>query len=254
MKAIGIVGFKKSGKTTLTVSIARVLMERGYQVAVIKHSVESISHGNTDSGQFMKEIPQVAIIAPENSEIILKDGHQLKDIISYLSADFLIVEGFKQEKYFPKIVCLRQEEEKKVLDDGLVLFTAGLDASLKKNKAVDFLITVEEDVAKMVTEIEKRGFFLPEMNCGDCGYENCYGFAKAIVTGTASEEKCVFSNSHLTIKVNKKRVYLNSFMSKLYQNMILGMFSSLKGIHSLENAHIEIKLNSEETLDVKKDN
>ncbi len=246
MKVIGIIGFKKSGKTTLTISIARELMHRGYQVAVIKHSVESIDHGNTDSGQFMKEVPQVAIITPENTEIILKGTHVLKDIMAYFSADFLIVEGFKQEKYFPKIACLRQEEEKKELDDGLVLFNAGLDASLKKNKTVDLLITVQEDIARMVDDIEKRGFLLPDMNCGDCGYENCFGLARAIVKGKASVEKCVYSSSLLTVQVNKKKVYLNSFMSKLYQNMIIGMFSPLKGISSLDNAHIEIRLNSKE--------
>jgi len=253
MKVIGIAGFKKSGKTTLTMSIARLLMDRGHRVAVIKHSSEPIDHKNTDTGQFMKEINQVALITPENSEIILKGNQNLKEIMSYFLANFLIIEGFKNLKYFPKIVCLKKEDEKIVLDDGLILFTAGIDASLKEKKVVDYMISEEKDLEEMVSQVEKRAFMLPDMNCGKCGYGDCYGLAKAIVKGSEVQQKCVYSQDNISIHINKKRVYLNSFMSQLYQNMIYGMFSPLKDIDSLENAKIEIELNSKSEL-TKQDN
>ncbi len=244
MKVIGIVGFKKSGKTTLTMAIAKSLMDRGHRVAVVKHSSEPVDHRNTDTGQFMKEIGWVALITPENSEIILKGKHDLKGIMSYFLGDFLIVEGFKNLKYFPKIVCLKEEDEKKVLDDGLVLFTAGIDASLKEKKVVNYLISEENDLEEMVSQVEKRAFMLPDMNCGKCGYDNCYSLAQAIVKGNEVQQKCVYSQNAISIHINKKKVYLNSFMSQLYQNMIYGMFSPLKNIGSLENAKIEIDMNS----------
>ena len=248
MKVIGIVGFKKSGKTTLTMSIARSLMDRGYRVAVVKHSSEPVDHRNTDTGQFMDEINWVALITPENSEIIHKGKHNLKEIMSYFLGDFLIVEGFKDLKYFPKIVCLKKADEKKVLDDGLALFTAGIDASLKEKKVVNYLVSEENDLEEMVSQVEKRAFILPDMNCGKCGYGNCYGLAQAIVKGSEVQQKCVYSQDIISIHINKKRVYLNSFMSQLYQNMIYGMFSPLKDISSLENAKIEIELNSKSEL------
>ena len=243
MKAIGIVGYKKSGKTTLAMAIARLLKKKNYSVAIIKHSSKPVEHSNTDTGQFMKEIPQVALITPEHSEIILEGHRDLKQIISYFSADFLIVEGFKGLKYFPKIICLKQEAEKKELDDGLALFTVGIDASLKEKKVIDYLITDEEDREKMVISIEKRGFLLPDINCGKCGYQNCYALAQAVVKGNVSRQICIYDQDNISIHINKKRLYLNPFMSKLYQNMIQGMFSSLKDIGCLEDAQIEIKLN-----------
>jgi molybdopterin-guanine dinucleotide biosynthesis protein len=39
MKAIGIVGFKKSGKTALPAAMARELSNKLYRLAGIKHSI-----------------------------------------------------------------------------------------------------------------------------------------------------------------------------------------------------------------------
>lgn len=242
MKIIGIVGFKKSGKTTLTKAIARSLMDRGYSVAVIKHSSKPVDHGNTDTGQFTKEVSRVALITPENSEIILQGEHDLSEIMSYIVVDFLLVEGFKNIKYFPKILCLRREDNRQVLDDGLVLFAVGMETSLKEQKKVDYLITGKRDLEEIVNQVEKRAFKLPNMNCGKCGYSNCYNLAQAIVKSQESQKKCVYFQNLISISINKKRVYLNPFMSKLYQNMIYGMFSPLKDIDSLQNAKIEIEL------------
>ena len=253
MKAIGIIGFKKSGKTTLATLLARSLMKKGHRVAVIKHASQVIDHGDTDSGLFMKEIPEVAVITPENAEILFRDSLRLKDLISYLSADFLLIEGFKEINYFPKIVCLRNEEEREQFNDGLTLFTAGSDASLKDKKVIDYVISNEQDIDKMVIQIEKRAFLLPDMNCGDCGYQDCYGLARAIVKGTESWEKCVYYfEDSLSIYINKKRVYLNSFMSKLYQSILQGMLSPLKDINSLDKAMVEIKWNATGELKEKK--
>jgi len=247
MKVIGIVGFKKSGKTRLAITIAELLKKRNNRVAVIKHSSKPVDHGDTDTGKLLKVIPQVAIITPEHSEIILEGHLDLKQIIPYFSADILIVEGFKSLKYFPKIICLRKEAEKKELSDGLALFTAGMDVSLKEKKVIDYLIGDAKDVEKMAEQIEKRGFMLPDINCGQCGYQDCYALGQAIVGGTESETQCIYFKNNISIHVNGKRVFLNPFMSKLYQNMIHGMLSPLKDIDSLENAQIEIKLVSTES-------
>jgi molybdopterin-guanine dinucleotide biosynthesis adapter protein len=242
MKTIGVIGFKKSGKTTLTKSIAKSLIDRGYSVAVIKHSNKPVDHGNTDTGQFTKAVSQVALITPENTEIILQGDHNLSEIMSYINADYLLVEGFKNIKYFPKILCLKKEDNRQILDDGLVLFTVGLETSLKEQENVDYLLSEKKDLEEIVKQVENRAFMLPNMNCGKCGYGNCYNLAQAIVKGMDSQKKCVYFKNLISININKKRIYLNPFMSKLYQNMLYGMFSPLKDIGSLQNAKIEIEL------------
>lgn len=253
MKAIGIIGFKKSGKTSLTIALADLLAKKGHRVAVIKHSSEKINHGDTDTGLFLQKTPTVALITPENSEIIFKGNYKLKDIISKLSEDILLIEGFKSKKYFPKILCLRSEKEKKELDNNLILCTASMDVSLKEGNIADYLITDKKDVELMVNQIEEKGFLLPDMNCGDCGYKNCYGLARSIVAGQELWEKCVYNfEDNLSIQINKKKVFLNHFMSKLYQSILHGMFSPLKDIDSLNEALIEIKWNATKTIKEKR--
>lgn len=244
MKAIGIIGYKKSGKTTLAVALAKALKIRGYRIAMVKHTNEPLDHGHSDSGQFIENSSQVAVISPKNVSIILGDSH-LKNAYSFFSADFLIIEGFKKAKNYPKIICLRNKDEETELSDGLELFKAGMNDSLKDKKAVDYLITSNTDIEEMVNQIEKKGFLLPDINCGECGYQNCYGLAKAIVKGVASEKDCIYSKNNISITVNKRKIFLNSFLSQLYKNIIYGMLSSLKDVNSLNQAKIEIELKME---------
>lgn len=252
MKAIGIIGYKKSGKTTLTMALAESLIKKGHSVAIIKHSSNNIDYGNTDTGLFMEKASTVALITPDNSEIIFKGQYKLKDIISHLSEDILLIEGFKSLKYFPKILCVRNANDKKELEDDLTLFTAGMDNSLKKNKIANYLITDESDIDYMSKQIEENGFLLPDMNCGDCGYKDCYGLARAIMQGKESLEKCEYSfEENFLIQVNKRKIHLNPFMSKLYQSILHGMLSPLKDIDSLKNGLIEIKWNPTDNFNKK---
>ena len=243
MKAIGIVGFKKSGKTALAAAMARELSNKHYRVAVIKHSSEPLNHGRTDTGKFMLEVPEVALITSTHTEIIWKGSWDLKQVIPFFSADFLILEGFKSLKYFPKILCLRDDSEKKLLSDGLELFTCGRDTSLKERKVIDYLMTEEKDIKEMTELIEQKSFLLPDANCGKCGYENCYSLAQAIIKGKESVQKCSYEQEYISIKVNGKKVELNQFMAKLYQSMLRGMLAPLKDIGPLDKAEIEIKAN-----------
>ncbi|GAG41774.1 unnamed protein product, partial [marine sediment metagenome] len=42
MRTVGIVGYKNSGKTTLTHALARELTRRGHEVAAIKHTTRRL--------------------------------------------------------------------------------------------------------------------------------------------------------------------------------------------------------------------
>jgi len=52
--------------------------------------------------------------------------------------------GFKKESLLPKIVCLREKEEKTELLDGLELFTASF-----KEGVADYLISNDDHVREM---------------------------------------------------------------------------------------------------------
>jgi len=237
MKVVGIIGYKKSGKTTLLVNLARELKKRGYKVSTVKHTSGSLDLPDTDTTKHKEYISEVAAISPYESIIFLKGEKKLEDILSYISADFVLVEGFKSEKTFPKIVCLREEKEAAQLFDGLQICAAMLSpVNVKLDVPVFKISTDSEKIADLVCE---KAFKLPNLNCGSCGYESCFELAKEIAQGRKSINECVSLNSPIKITVNGNSLALNPFVTKVIQGAIEGMLSPLKGFRKGE---IEIKI------------
>lgn len=239
MKVIGITGYKKSGKTTLTLKLSDELIKRGYKVAVIKHTDEDLDLANSDTSKYKEILTQVAAITPEESVIFLKNKKKLEKIVKYFEADIILIEGFKKEKTFPKIVCLREESEKAELFDGLQLCTVGFVPKDVNSNIYDFNILKDEDIKKIVNIVVEKSFKLPNLNCGECGYKDCYGLAQEIVKGNKTLNDCSSLEPSTLVKVNGKIISMNPFISKIVQNTIIGLLSSLKGFIK---GDIEIKI------------
>ncbi|MGN7760126.1 molybdopterin-guanine dinucleotide biosynthesis protein B [Paenibacillus sp. 22594] len=107
-----IVGYKNSGKTTLICDLIPLLRQRGCSVAVIKHDGHEfeIDHEGTDTWKQRKAgASAVAITSGVRTSVIQERGRSLEELIeSFADYDFVLVEGFKQERY-PKIVLIRSE-------------------------------------------------------------------------------------------------------------------------------------------------
>ncbi len=52
MKAVGIIGYKKSGKTTLGVRLAKELAGMGHRVGVVKHASCAIDFAEADTSKY----------------------------------------------------------------------------------------------------------------------------------------------------------------------------------------------------------
>jgi molybdopterin-guanine dinucleotide biosynthesis protein B len=231
VKAVGIVGFKKSGKTTLITRLSQELSSRGYRVAAIKHTPLHIFFPETDSSKFKEHCSFVAAIGQEETEIIIKGEKSIEDILAYCDSDIVLIEGFKREKTFPKIVCIRDEADKDELFDGLQLLTASFDGG-----GADFAITNDDQMATIIVE---RAFKLPGLNCADCGYQNCYELAKEIVKGKTTADECVSLDPPISIQVNGSGLALNTFTAHLFKTTVLAMVSALKGAR---RGPVEIKI------------
>lgn len=239
MRVIGTTGYKKSGKTTLTLKLSDELIKRGYKVAVIKHTDEDLDLANSDTSKYKEILTQVAAITPEESVIFLKNKKKLEKIVKYFEADIILIEGFKKEKTFPKIVCLREESEKVELFDGLQLCTAGFVSKGTDSKLCDFNILNDEDIKKIAKIAINKSFKLPNLDCGECGYQDCYGLAQEIVKGNKTLNDCSSLEPSTLVKVNGKIISMKPFISKIVQNTIIGLLSSLKGFIK---GDIEIKI------------
>ena len=114
---IGIAGWKKSGKTTLTVRLVAELTRRGHRVATVKHAHHAfqIDDGTTDSARHRQAgAAEVAIVSGARWAIVheLVDAEpepDLADVLSWLApADIVVVEGYKSAP-IPKIEARRTE-------------------------------------------------------------------------------------------------------------------------------------------------
>jgi molybdopterin-guanine dinucleotide biosynthesis adapter protein len=111
---VGIAGWKKSGKTTLTVRLVEEFARRGLRVATVKHAHHAfnIDEGETDSARHRRAgAGQVAIVSAKRwamiTEITERDEPDLVAVIGALApCDLILVEGYKAAA-IPKIEARR---------------------------------------------------------------------------------------------------------------------------------------------------
>jgi len=238
LKVIGIIGYKNSGKTTLTHALARELTGRGHKVAVIKHSSHHLDLPGKDTTALGEAVGQVGFISPQESAVFWKKSLSLENIIPYLEADIVLVEGFKAEKTFPKIVCLRGEPDDRDLFDGLAICAVGPADQVEGmdipsfDRPFDKLRTPllgRDEVGKTADLVEEKAFKLPSLDCGGCGHKRCYDLAREIVAGSGSVEDCVSLRPAAEVRIDGRPMPMNPFISNIVRSTILGMLSPLKG-------------------------
>ena len=236
MRAVGIVGYKNSGKTTLTRALARELTRRGHEVAVIKHTSHHLDLPGKDTATLGEAVSQVGFISPQESGVFWKKSLSLENIIPYLEADVLLVEGFKAERTFPKIVCLSGQPEDENLFDGLAICAVG---PASEGRELDVPLLSLDEIGKIADLVEGKAFKLPNLDCGNCGFETCYELAREIVKGTRSVEDCVSLQPATEVRIDGKLMPMNPFISSIVRSTILGMLSPLKGF---KKGKVEISL------------
>jgi len=114
--AIGIVGWKKSGKTTLVVRLIEEFTRRGLKVATVKHAHHNfqIDDKETDSARHRRAgATQVAVVSAKRWALISELGDapepDLAEVIGRLGpCDLILVEGYKSAA-IPKIEARRSE-------------------------------------------------------------------------------------------------------------------------------------------------
>jgi molybdopterin-guanine dinucleotide biosynthesis protein B len=241
-KVVGIVGYQDSGKTTLTRALARMLVSRGHKVAAIKHSSHHLDLPGKDTAMLREAVSQVGFISSHESAVFWKTPLSLENIIPYLEADIILLEGFKKEKTVPKIICLRGEpddadrDRSEDLFDGLAICAIGPANQIGR---IAVPLFSRDEVGKIAGLVEEKAFKLPNLDCGGCGHERCYDLAREIVAGRGSVEECVSLRPAVEIKIDGQPMPMNPFIAGIVRRTILGMLSSLKGF---KNGMIEIKL------------
>jgi molybdopterin-guanine dinucleotide biosynthesis protein B len=123
------VGRSGSGKTTLLVEVIRLLRERGWRVASVKHDVHGASFDTEgkDSWRHKEAGAETVILVAPGRLVSVSDTKgevALEEVRARFAggADLILVEGFKRAPH-PKIEVARAARARSVLlgaEDGLV--------------------------------------------------------------------------------------------------------------------------------------
>lgn len=232
MKIISVIGTKDTGKTTLVVKIVEELVNRGFKVGTVKHVHGKFDVEGRDTWKHKEAGAELVIGSGDETFFLLNQRLELDNILTMTECmkniDYLVVEGFKHSHYAKISVSL--------LDDEYII------------KQVDPFTISDSNLKSLVNLIEERSYSrLPELNCGECGYDRCKDFAKAMVKGKITETACVMKKERsIKLKINGLSVPMNPFVQTFVRNTTIGMLSSLKGdeLKDFEGKKIELTIKS----------
>ena len=244
MRAMAFVGFKKSGKTTTVEAVARVLKERGYRVAIAKSMHSNFDREGSDTWRF-SQVADAVLVRAHDTDAVLFKAKDINALFSMVSADFLLLEGFKSVQHVPKVICARNEEDVGELNDGLAVAVSGTIASTGVEEIEGLpVIDATKEPEKLADLVEKRAFMLPNIDCGLCGF-SCAEMARMIVKGEKTLKDCVVLSSKpkVTVKIDGQVLPMKDWVQELVEKTIKGMLSAMKGYR--EGRRIEIVIRDE---------
>ncbi|MDF1881399.1 molybdopterin-guanine dinucleotide biosynthesis protein B [Sulfurimonas sp. MAG313] len=135
--AVAFTGPSNSGKTTLIVKVAQLLIQNGHEVAIIKNDPKdkgTFDASGKDSHKFSQTGAEVVVTSPKRTTYFSKRHQELEQIINMFNDfDFLLVEGLKNlplprisvfrntidEDYYPYMNALAIDESINAHDENI---------------------------------------------------------------------------------------------------------------------------------------
>lgn len=131
---VSVVGYKKSGKTTLVEKMIPIIRSKGYKLGVLKFTGEGlpVEAEGKDTARFRAAGAEMVGLCGEDHFSLFQAGEPPALPLDRLAAFFfpeahmVLTEGFKKQG-FPKIALLSEGQEEKLLAEvrGVVLATVG---------------------------------------------------------------------------------------------------------------------------------
>ncbi len=234
MRAVALVGWKKSGKTTLAVALAEELARRGVRVGALKHSHHGFDSPGTDTARLGAVCPVVAGLSPRHTMVGWNEAKSPQDLFPLLGAEVVLVEGGKDWGWLPRILVVPGGGE-----DPMSL-VAGRELGVFGPSSVAGL-PATEDVAVVADWVLSRGFLLAGLDCEACGRASCAELAAAIVAGEAQPEDCVARQPRLRVACGGQELALGPFVERLVRSTLVGLMSELKGYVPGQPVRIEME-------------
>ena len=230
MKCVGIVDFSGKEGKSLTVKLLKELRRREYKVALIKRFTTIQGLAEKDISEEEIYTQTIVNCFPGETIFSFKNAKSLEDILALIDADYVLIEGFEEDKSYPRIAIMG-ESRKGDCFNGLEI------AGYGEAHVPHFPVT--QDITQLVNTIEDKSFKLPHLDCTACGFDSCYAFAQEIIKGNKKLEDCVSLNPKVEVKIEGTPLPMNTFISGIVENTVRALLSSFKGY---KKGHIEISI------------
>jgi len=250
MKALAVIGYHHTGKTTAVTAIVRYLSGLGYKVATIKdiHSEKFRADSPGKNSALHIEAGSIQTVARGlyDTAVVYPYPLPLHDIVPKIEADFLIIEGMKDAP-MPKIVCAKEPAElDELVDDCTIGISGKISDGTYSHPRLPVLsaIRAEKDLGELVLQKSFEILPIPEPDCcSRCG-GTCFQMAADIVQGRRNRADCVLDQKNsLSLKVGGKEVTIVPFVQDILQDCILAIVNNLRDIEA--GKEIEIRIHHE---------
>lgn len=247
MKALGIIGYHHTGKTTLATALISALKAKGYSVSSVKDIHHQMYRADTEGSNTAKHSAAgaQAVFAKGlyDSALLFPSSLALTEVIPHFHSQWLIIEGLKTAPV-PKIVCAQNTDELDELIDDTTIGISGIIASELSSYRGLPVFCLEKHLPHLVELIQEKCFSVlpdvPSHCCGECGF-SCYDLACRIVQGKAQRSDCVLdAKQKLRLMVNDQEVIIVPFIQRLLADIIRSYVANLKDVDSSGRISIEI--------------
>jgi molybdopterin-guanine dinucleotide biosynthesis protein B len=159
-----VIGYSKTGKTTLIRGLIKELQSRGYKVAVIKH--DPLEHGEvdrkgSDTANFWEEGSHAVVLSSPSRLALFRrvDNNMPPEEIISLCGDVncIILEGYKRWNY-PKIVIWSGDELKVEPGQLLAIIYDSQEKKeiIKRSENKNVALFSRDDINGLVDFLEKN--------------------------------------------------------------------------------------------------
>jgi len=220
MQAVAIVGGNVETRAALCAQVAERLQEDGLRCALV-------SGGGVDTGG--GPFNSRAEISALGVSVSWPGGKSLDDLMPHLEADFIFFDGGGDPR-MPRVLLEGYAE------DDLTLGAASYGCNAPNVPRMG-------DVDSLAEHLKERAFFLPGLNCGECGFDSCASLAAEIVAGNRGQDDCTSMQPSLTVRSNGSTMAMNAYVERTFRAVVTAMLEQLKGYSPGE---IEITMDTEQ--------
>ncbi len=246
MFAFQVCGSSNTGKSTLIAGLIPFFLRDNKSICVVKdiHAGDfEMDTAGKDTYWFKKKgAGMVVARGPAETDIYLNKSMKLEEIVPFISAEWLIIEGMR-EAALPRIVCGKtQEDVDSYLDDRTFLISGPFSRTrttygglpVRGNEGAEESAFIYEKIVSVVFPL------LPLTDCGACGM-TCSEFTTAVISGKKSRTDCFPPPPSVLVRIGSAEIPLNPFVQKIMKNTVLSILRELKGWKEGHTVRIDIR-------------